>query len=155
MKLFNCPFILIVLLSIFSCGEQNEVDIEPTIIGKWADLSDHPTTQVVDGVPQTVTFPDIEYVFNDDGTYIVNNDAWFGIFRNGTWIFDEEERKLDFFLQQGTPTDSTLGIHQTFEWEILNLGTQSLEVNYIFTQDSTDSLPPFNMEVLRNFERVE
>ncbi len=149
-------FILLInLILILSCGSENELVLDSKIIiGKWADLNDYESTQTTDGMTQTVSFPNIEYEFYEDGTYEVSNDFVLGIHRNGTWSIDEQENILEFLVEMNA-LDSLLGVQQTFKWDILNLEADLLEVNYSVSQDSVIGVSSFDLDIYRRFEKID
>lgn len=154
MKLDQILIVIFFLLFVSSCGGENEQQIETTLIGKWADIHDYSSIQVVDGISQSVAFPDIEYHIQEDGSYEVKNDFFGGLHRNGLWIINDQENVVEF-LPETNSVDSIIELNQTYIWEIIKLENDLLEVNYVFSQDSIDGLSPQSISRLRQFEKIE
>lgn len=147
----------------FSCEPQKEeldsrIPTNSELIGRWIDQKTYTFKIVYPDTSYWVTFKDIAYNINADGTFDIDN-GWFSIdfMESGTWQYDEATATVHFnnILVDPDPNLDTSAYVKTNYWENVQItDNDHLTMTTVYHQVIVDgSLPVFHITSQREFLR--
>jgi hypothetical protein len=139
----------LLLISLASCvAEAPSV----TIIGKWQDIYDYPTKEIVGNDTIYKTYPNIVYEFLTDSTYNVQNEKdWIIPPGGGTWKLSSDMRHLQL-IPKPSILDSISNYKINYSWEIEMVSLT--EMKAVHKLDGFSDTNPISFSFLRNFIKI-
>ncbi len=118
---------LLVLINLLACSENDNLSGIEKFYGTWKDEFSYNGVAEVNGVVDSVSYPNIIYKLLDDGRYETIDEIPWGLPVNGKWDYDELSETITFMPDTH---DEELGLKRSYKWHIISVSDQTLEVMF-------------------------
>ncbi len=125
---------LLVLVNLLACSKTENTNEQ--FYGTWKDEFSYNGVAEVNGVIDSVSYPNIIYKFLDNGRYETIDEVPWGIKVNGEWDYDESSETITFVPDTSMYGD--LGFKKSYKWDVISVNDQTLEVMFKYWGTSSE-----------------